>query len=136
MRTLETLLKMARRDVEGLSIEVSNAWSTRQQIVQEKQNCDAAIAVESALAGDSPLGAYGFAAFLNRQKLRQAELDEAQELAESAHVEIKKALAEAYTEVKRLEHLLNQEKIRARIEAEKAEQAVFDERSSQMHKRA
>ena len=38
----------------------------------------------------------------------------------------------AYAELKKLEHLLSMEKTKARVEEEKKEQAVFDERSSQM----
>ena len=66
------------------------------------------------------------------KKQRSLELEEALDLADQAHTYCKEALSKAFAELKKLEYLLAQEKIKARAEREKTEQAAFDERSSQM----
>ena len=80
----------------------------------------------------SPMAGLGFAAFLDRQKLRKVNLDEALKLADQAHLDCQKAINRAFAELKRLEQLLEQHKLRERQEIQKREQAAFDERSSQM----
>jgi len=135
MKTLETLVKRVKADIDALSIEVGRAVSARNDILAEKAGCTASTEVESTQFDGSPLSALGLAPYLERQKARQAELDEALSYAERAHEECTKALSEAYAGLKKLEYLLAQQKLKAAKAAEQAEQAGFDERSSQMHAR-
>ncbi|MAI90516.1 flagellar export protein FliJ [Ponticaulis sp.] len=132
MRTLETLIKRARKDVDALAVEMRRALETRGEIIAEMAACEASIEAEASMFDGTPMAGLGFAAFLDRQKLRKANLDEALKLAEKAHAECQEAMNAAYAELKKLEHLLSMEKTKARVEEEKKEQAVFDERSSQM----
>ncbi|MAP95177.1 MAG: hypothetical protein CMK07_09535 [Ponticaulis sp.] len=134
-RTLETLIKRVRKDIDELAIEVARAQDARNEILTEKATSAASVEAEAAMFDGSPLSGLGMSAFLQRQAQRQSELDEALGLAETAQKECQAALSGAFTELKRLEHLLAQEKLRERMEREKAEQAAFDERSSQMHAR-
>ena len=92
----------------------------------------ASLEAEAGQFDGSPITAMGMAAYFDRQKARQAQLTEALEYAERAYGECQKALTGAFAELKRLELLLSKEKLKERMEAEKIEQAAFDERSSQM----
>lgn len=131
-KTLETLIKRAQKDVDALAIEMRRALETRNEIIAEMAACEASIEAEAAMFDGSPMAGLGFAAFLDRQKLRKANLEEALRLAEQAHAECQKAINRAFAELKRLEQLLERNRLRERQEAEKREQAAFDERSSQM----
>ena len=131
-KTLETLIKRAQKDVDALAIEMRRALETRNEILAEMASCEASIEAEASMFDGSPMAGLGFAAFLDRQKLRKVNLDEALKLADQAHLDCQKAINRAFAELKRLEQLLEQHKLRERQENEKREQAAFDERSSQM----
>lgn len=135
MKTLETLIKRVRADIDALAVEAGRAEETRNAILSEQAAGAAATEAEAQAFDGTPFLAISMSAYLDKQKIRQAELAEALELAEKAHKECRDALSKAYAELKRLEFVLGQQKLRERLEAEQIEQNAFDERSSQMHAR-
>lgn len=135
MSTLETLIKRVKADIDALAIEANRAEEARQAILTEQATAAAAAEAEAQAFDGTPFLALSLAAYLDRQKIRSAELAEALQYAEEASKVCRDALSKAYAELKRLEYLLGQEKLKARLDAERAEQEAFDERSSQMHAR-
>ena len=135
MKTLETLIKRVKADIDALAIEANRAEEARQAILAEQAMAAASAEAESQAFDGTPFMAVSLAAYLDRQKKRGAELQEALGYAEQASKTCKDALSKAFAELKRLEFLLGQEKLRVRLEAERSEQEAFDERSSQMHAR-
>ncbi|MAK62578.1 MAG: hypothetical protein CMK09_16530 [Ponticaulis sp.] len=131
MRTLETLIKRVKKDIDALSVEAGRAQAAKNDIIAEQAMQAASLEAEAGQFDGSPMTALGMAAYFDRQKARRAQLATALDYAEKAYEECQKALTSAFAELKRLEHLVAQEKLRARHEAEKAEQAAFDERSAQ-----
>ena len=134
-KTLETLIKRAQKDVDALAIEMRRAQETRSEILSEMAACEASIEAEASMFDGSPMAGLGFAAFLDRQKLRKSHLDEALKLADKASADCQQAINRAFAELKKLEQLLERDRLRERQETEKREQAAFDERSSQMFRR-
>ncbi len=135
MRTLEVLLKRANRQLEDLSGHANKALVEKNRVQTARATCEAATLTEAALIDGSPLSGLGYAAFLDKQKARLAELDVEQKEADARHQEAKSALMAAYAEVKKLESLLSRKREEERQRRDKAEQDAFDERASQIYGR-
>ena len=135
MRTLEVLLKRAKRDMEELAGNANRALAERNRVLTARASCEAATAAEANVIDGSPMSGLGFAAYLDKQKARLAELDKEFVEVEAQHKSAKNALMTAYAEVKKLEALIAQKKLHAVNERNAAEQNAFDERSAQMFRR-
>ena len=131
MRTLGILLKRANRQMEELAATASQTLAERNDVLARRAAGEAAIEAEAAMVEQSPFLGMGFAEYLDHQKFRLKEIDAELRDAEERHAAAKAALMIGYTEVKKLEKLIDLEDAR-KTDAERArEQNEADERSSQ-----
>ena len=135
MKTLDVLIKRANRVVEARAADVNRTLNIHNQLLTHRVSLSAAIEGEAAFVDASPLTGLGFAAFLDIQKRRIAEVEIRLASAEEDHQLAQQALNAAYAELKKLEYLRAKTLERERQEELAREQTAFDERSSQMHGR-
>ncbi|MBI1251253.1 MAG: hypothetical protein GC189_07265 [Alphaproteobacteria bacterium] len=127
MKTIATLIRLAKREVDQLMRLLADAEGRRAAADARIAALDARVVVEQGIAAQSAMGgaAYGAFAFAARED-RAALVRDAEYCA--AEVDHMRALLEAaYAELKKLEKLAEWGAERRAADALKRENATFDE---------
>jgi len=127
MKSLPTLLKIARRDLDLLRRALADQIAKRVAIDERIRTHEQSILVEqkAALRDYEATRAYGGFAALAVAGRRALEAEAAAVDQESEH--LRQLIAEAHVEMRKFERLLELQEERARKEAAKREDAELDE---------
>lgn len=127
MKSLDTLLKVAQRKLDAVSIEVTKA----QVRIDEMRAEEAAILAREAGEMAAAAQDFGLAPYLPAYRARvkaQLQMKRAEIADGEEHVaEIRERLSKAYQEKAKFEQLIERERERVMAERAAAEQAMLDE---------
>lgn len=131
MKSLRTLLKLARADLEALRLALAGQIARQSSIEQRMLGHEQTIRSEQQLAqrdyeSARAYGGYAVAAVAVRRAL-EAELSNA--LEETAR--LRTLISEAHVEVRKFERLIELEETRERAARDKRENAELDELATQ-----
>ncbi len=135
MRTLSTLIRLHRFQLDEKRRALTDLENLRADLVRQRDKMEAELAAEQEVAKKVEVGAFAYGGFARgviarREKLAGslAEIDTRIEAAQ-------RDVAAAFQDLKRHEIALAQRQRRQREEAERREQIALDEVSLDMHRR-
>lgn len=127
MKSLNTLLKIAKRDLEELRRTLAD-YIARQTAIEDRiAGHDQAIAREQALAQKDYEAARVFGGYAAASLIRRRAMVSETELIGAEIERMRTLINEAHVEVRKFERLLELEAERAKVAADKRENAELDE---------
>lgn len=136
LKTLGTLIRLARREVDSARLALSILEERRQQIRDDQVSLEGDLAREAARATDTRAIAFSYASYAAGVRTRQAALDEEAASLVPDIALAAEALREAVAELKRLEILDERMRAEAAAEEGRRSQAALDEAAILRHARA
>ena len=135
MRTLSTLIRMHRFQLDEKRRALTDLENLRSDLIGQRDKMEAELKAEQEIAKKVEVGAFAYAGFARGVIARREKL--AGSLAEiDARIEdARQDVAAAFQDLKRHEIALAQRKRRQREEADRREQIALDEVSLDMHRR-
>ena len=135
MKTLDTLIRLHKRTLDGLRREMVELETQKSQLQQAIINLQKELDTEVALAGKQPEMANFFGEFAKRIKARQESL-----LQEIRNLDVKIAklnneIFEAFAELKKYEIARANAKLRAQEKEKHKETLMLDEIAAQQYQR-
>ena len=135
MRTLSTLIKMHKHQLDEKRRALTDLENLRADLVAQLEKLDADLAREQEIAKQVECGAFAYAGFhqgyIQRRDKLTVSLAELETRIAVAHQDV----SEAYQDVKRHEIALASRQRRQREEEERRTQNTLDEVSLDMHRR-
>lgn len=127
MKSLQTLLKIAQRRLDDLSVEAANLQTRIDGMHAEEAQIDAREAQEASVAATDPMTMRMMPAFRARMKLARGEVHGRVAEAEKTMEIVRDRIATAYQEKARFREMLDQLAVREEAERLAREQAQLDE---------
>jgi flagellar FliJ protein len=135
MRTLSTLIKMHKHQLDEKRRALTDLENLRADLVAQREKLDGELAREQEVAKQVECGAFAYAGFhqgyIQRRDKLMASLAELETRIAAAHQEV----SEAYQDVKRHEIALASRQRKQREEEDRRTQNTLDEVSLDMHRR-
>lgn len=135
MRTLSTLIRMHRFQLDEKRRALTDLENLRDDLIRQSEKMEAELAAEQEVAKKVEVGAFAYAGFargvIARREKLAASLAELEARIEAAQREV----AASFQDLKRHEIALAQRQRRQREEADRREQIALDEVSLDMHRR-
>jgi flagellar protein FliJ len=135
MRTLATLIRMHRYQLDEKRRALTDLENLRADLIRQREKLEAELVREQDVAKTVECGAFAYAGFargyIERREKLMASLAEIEARIEAAQKEVN----EAFQDLKRHEIALAARQRRQREEAERRQQLELDEVSLDMHRR-
>jgi flagellar FliJ protein len=135
MRTLETLIKEHKHQLDEKRRALTDLENLRADLIGQREKLDADLVREQGVAKQVECGAFAYAGFaqgyLARREKLMASLAELETRIAAAQQEV----SEAYQDVKRHEIALAARQRKQREEEDRRTQTILDEVSLDMHRR-
>ncbi len=135
MKTLDTLIRLHKRTLDGLRRRMVELETQKSQLQQAILNLQKELDTEVALAGKQPEMANFFGEFAKRIKNRQENLRQEIHALDAKITELNKEIFEAFAELKKYEIAKENAKQRARQEEKRKETLMLDEIAAQQYQR-
>jgi len=135
MRTLETLIRVQKRQLDQLRRELAGLEQLAVDLRAQAADLEREVAAQQRLAQSSPEGAFAYpgyarAVIIRREKIAASIVDVDRRLEA-----MRDQVAEAFQELKRYDIVLANRRVQARQEADRREQALLDEMGLEGHRR-
>ena len=127
MKSLQTLLKVAKRKLDELGVEAARIGQEVSELEAREASVRAREAAELANAAGNAMFASMLPAYRMRVKAQIAEIRAQAFVKEVALKDVRKRLSDAYIEKSKFEQLIEQGRIRETDERAAIEQAQLDE---------
>jgi flagellar export protein FliJ len=135
MKTLDTLIRLHKRTLDGLRRQMVELETQKSQLQQAIINLQKELDSEVALAGKQPEMANFFGEFAKRIKTRQENLRQEIRALDAKITELNKEIFDAFAELKKYEIAKENAKQRAREEEKRKETLMLDEIAAQQYQR-
>ncbi len=135
MKTLDTLIRLHKRTLDGLRRRMGELENQKAQLQQAIKNLQIELDNEVKLAAKQPEMANFFGEFAKRIKIRQENIQHEIGTIDHKIAELNKEIFEAFTELKKYEIAKENAKIRARDAANRKETLMLDEIATQQFQR-
>ncbi len=127
MSSLLTLVKIARRRLDEIGVEVARIQQDIDGLRMQSASLAAREQTETAQAAGDPLMLGALASYRMRVRMQRNEIDTQIAEREQTLSLVRERLAAAYQEKSKFEQLIEQERLRVAAERATAEQAMLDE---------
>lgn len=124
MRSIETLIKIKKKELDEKRLEISSLETQKQEILSYSEQMAADLSAEEEFAARDPYAAMTFDSYRNKIKERQQNIKmTVKDIDRQANV-INNEMSDIFTEMKKYEIIL-----RKKIEEEKAEEKSKEEKA-------
>ena len=127
MKSLRTLLKIAKRDLDLLRRQLADQTGKRLQVEGRILGHDREVCAEQALAARDYESARAFGSYAARAKGLRTALEAEKQSIEAEVERLRALINEAHVEMRKFERLLELEEAREKAKQEKREAAELDE---------
>lgn len=135
MRTLETLIRVQKRQLDQLRRELAGLEQLAVDLRQQAADLEKEVVQQQGLARSTAEGAFAYPGYARQVIARREKV-----AASIADVDVRLAamrerVAEAFQELKRYDIVLSNRRLQARMEADRREQLLLDEMGLEAHRR-
>ncbi|MBL8837992.1 MAG: flagellar FliJ family protein [Alphaproteobacteria bacterium] len=135
MRTLETLIRVQKRQLDQLRRELAGLEQLAIDLRQQAADLETEVVQQQGLARTTAEGAFAYPGYARTVIARRGKV-----AASIADVDVRVAamrerVAESFQELKRYDIVLSNRRLQARIEADRREQLLLDEMGLEAHRR-
>lgn len=135
MKTLDTLIRLHKRNLDGLRREMVTLETQKSQLQQAIINLQKELDTEVALASKQPEMANFFGEFAKRIKTRQENLRQEIRNLDVKIAKLNNEIFEAFAELKKYEIARENAKLRAQEKEKHKETLMLDEIAAQQYQR-
>ena len=130
MSAVDTLARVARRHAEEVQRRLAEADAYADACAERVRAHDRDMEAEQQVARDNPFASFG--AYVTASLIRRAALVSEHARALAAAAALRETLTDAFVELKKLETLAENERVAARAEEDRREQAELDDVAGRM----
>ncbi len=135
MRTLETLIRVQKRQLDQLRRELAGLEQLAVDLRQQAADLEKEVVQQQGLARSTAEGAFAYPGYARQVIARREKV-----AASIADVDVRLAAmreraAEAFQELKRYDIVLSNRRLQARMEADRREQLLLDEMGLEAYRR-
>lgn len=135
MRTLETLIRVQKRQLDQLRRELAGLEQLAVDLRQQAADLEKEVVQQQGLARSTAEGAFAYPGYARQVIARREKV-----AASIADVDVRLAamrerVAEAFQELKRYDIVLSNRRLQARMEADRREQLLLDEMGLEAYRR-
>lgn len=135
MRSLPTLIRLAKRDLEDKSQTLHALLDKKEQLLSRINAMESQLEQEKKRVEDMPEASYTLLHYIARVREEQARIREMVDQMEKTIQDAMAAVEEAFGETKRYEILLEKKQQEEEAEQKRKETIMLDEISSNLHQR-
>ena len=135
MRTLETLIRVQKRQLDQLRRELAGLEQLAVDLRQQAADLEKEVVQQQGLARTTAEGAFAYPGYARQVIARREKVAASIADVDDRLAAMRERVAEAFQELKRYDIVLSNRRLQARMEADRREQLQLDEMGLEAHRR-